>query len=80
VIDERGGALTGGGLEISDHVGAVGRIGGAVEARLAPMFLLGLGIDGETFILAGSSARGSSGAIVGSDVFANLHLMFEIGL
>lgn len=88
VIDERGGALTGrsqngstGGLDQwSDHVGAVGRIGAALEARLAPMFLVGLGVDGETYVLSGSSAPGSSGAIVGSDVFANLHLMFEVGL
>src|SRR5436305_3337 len=75
VIDERGGALTGRTLDLSDHVGAVGRIGAAVGARLAPMFLLGLGVDGETFVLAGPSRPGSSGAIVGSDVFANLHLM-----
>lgn len=80
VIDERGGALTGRGLDGSDHVGAVGRIGAAVEARVAPMFLVGLGVDGETFVMSGPSAPGSSGAIVGSDVFANLHLLFEIGL
>ncbi|HVV17466.1 MAG TPA: hypothetical protein VHH90_09710 [Polyangia bacterium] len=80
VIDERGGALTGARLDASDHVGAVGRIGAALEARLAPMFLLGLGIDGETFIMSGPSTPRSSDAIVGSDVFANLHLMFEVGL
>ncbi len=80
VIDERGGALTGRGLDASDHVGAVGRIGAAVEARLAPMLLLGLGLDGETFVMSGPPAPRSSGAIVGSDVFANLHLMFEVGL
>ncbi|MFL5307183.1 MAG: hypothetical protein ACJ8F1_18350 [Polyangia bacterium] len=80
VIDERGGALTGRGLDASDHVGAVGRIGAALEARVAPMFLLGFGVDGETFVMSGPSAPASSGTIVGSDVFANLHLMFEVGL
>jgi len=80
VIDERGGALTGRTLDLSDHVGAVGRIGAALEARLAPMLLLGMGIDGETFVFSGPSLPGHTGAVVGSDVFANLHLMFEIGL
>ncbi|MES1207244.1 MAG: hypothetical protein ABUS79_15005 [Pseudomonadota bacterium] len=86
VIDERGGALTGGrGLDASDHVGAVGRVGAALEARVAPMFLVGLGVDGETFVMSGPSTPGlatpgSSGSVVGSDVFANLHLMFEVGL
>ncbi len=81
VIDERGGALTGTRLDGGDHVGAVGRIGAALEARVAPMFLLGFGIDGETFVMSEPSGpRSSSGALVGSDVFANLHLLFEVGL
>ncbi len=80
MIDERGGALTGSGLDGGDHVGAVGRIGAALEARVAPMFLLGFGVDGETFVMSGPDAPRSSGTIVGSDVFANLHLMFEVGL
>lgn len=80
VIDERGGALTGSSRDYSSRVGAVGRIGAAVEARLAPMLLLGMGVDGETFVLSGPALPNTSGAVVGSDVFANLHLMFEIGL
>jgi hypothetical protein len=80
VIDETGGALTGPNIDNSSRAGAVGRIGAALEARLAPMVLLGMGVDGETFVLSGPSLPGRSGAVVGSDVFANLHLMFEIGL
>lgn len=79
VITERGGALIGDNLDLGTHVGAVGRIGAAIEARVAPAVLVGLGIDGETFVLSGP-ARPGAGAYVGSDVFANLHLMFELGI
>jgi hypothetical protein len=79
IIDERGGALTGTALDLTDHRGAVGRIGLAVEGRVAPMFLVGGGVDGETYVLTGFSQPGGGTTRTGSDVFVNLHLMFELG-
>jgi hypothetical protein len=79
IIDERGGALTGTALDLSDHRGAVGRIGLAVEGRVAPMFLVGGGIDGETYVLTGFPSVGGSTTRTGSDIFVNLHMMFELG-
>ena len=80
VISETGGALTGNSLDLGTHTGAVGRIGAALEAQVAPAFLVGFGIDGETFVFPGPSRPGDSGVYAGSDVFANLHLMFELGI
>jgi len=81
VISERGGALTGNGFEVGTRTGGVGRIGAALEAQVAPAVLLGLGIDAETFILAGpSTGPRDDGLYTGSDVFANLHVMFELGI
>jgi hypothetical protein len=82
VLDEEGGAVTGHLAGTPERRGAVGRIGGAVETKLSSDFLLGLGIDGETFSLpaAGLVAAGGSGSVIGSDVFANLHLTFELGV
>jgi hypothetical protein len=47
------------------------------------VFLLGLGVDGETFVLPAAGAPTLSvggSSISGSDVFANLHLTFELGV
>jgi hypothetical protein len=86
VLDEQGGAVTGHVAGTPDRHGAVGRIGGAVETKLSSDFLFGLGLDAETFELPAAgvtAALGSgagSGSVVGSDVFANLHLTFELGV
>jgi hypothetical protein len=80
VITETGGALTGNSLDLGTHTGGVGRIGAALEAQIAPAFLIGLGIDGESFVLPGPSRPGEDGLYTGSDIFANLHLMFELGI
>jgi hypothetical protein len=82
VLDEEGGAVTGHLVGTPDRRGAVGRIGGAVETKLSSDFLLGLGLDGETFSLpnAGVTATTGSRNVIGSDVFANLHLTFELGV
>jgi hypothetical protein len=77
VVEEKGGALTGPGLGIADRRGPVGRIGAAVDVKLAPMFYAGAGIDAETFRLP---AVPGAAAVIGSDVFLNLHLLFEVGL
>jgi hypothetical protein len=80
VISESGGAVTGNSLDLGTHTGGVGRIGAALEAQIAPAFLFGLGVDGETFVFAGPSGPGSDGLYTGSDIFANLHLTFELGI
>jgi hypothetical protein len=82
VLDEEGGAVTGHVEGTAGRRGLVGRIGAAVETKLSSDFLFGLGLDGETFSLpaAGLVAPGRSGSVVGSDVFANLHLTFELGV
>jgi len=82
VIQEEGGALTGRALGVADRRGAVGRIGGAIEGHIAPLLLVGFGIDAETFALPASGGPYglTVGATTGSDVFANLHVMFELGI
>ncbi len=80
VISESGGALTGNSLDLGTHTGAVGRIGAALEAQVAPAVLVGFGIDGETFAFGAPSRPGGDGLTTGSDVFANLHLTFELGI
>jgi hypothetical protein len=81
VIDEQGGALTGRLPGMPDRSGAVGRVGAALEGRVARLLLVGLGVDGETFELpAMVGPFGSASSTVGTDIFANLHLMFEIGV
>ena len=65
----------------SDRRGAVGRIGAAIEGHVAPLLLIGLGVDGEEYLLPNASGPyGTMSATAGSDVFANLHLMFELGV
>jgi hypothetical protein len=85
MLEEDGGAVTGRAPGMPERRGAVGRVGGAVEARLSSLFFLGLGVDGETFVLpaAGTSLSTSdmsAGVVTGTDVFANLHLTFELGV
>lgn len=80
IISEHGGALTGNSLDLGTHTGVVGRLGAALETQVAPTLLLGLGIDGETFILDAPTGPRDSGPYTGSDVFANLHIMFELGI
>lgn len=80
VIDEEGGALTGRLPGTPSRRGVVGRVGAAIEGRVAPMLLIGFGIDGERFALPGPSGSFSSGTTTGSSVFAKLHLMFELGV
>jgi hypothetical protein len=80
MIEEEGGALTGRAIGSPDRRGAVGRIGAAVEGRVAPMFLLGVGIDAETFALPATNGPYAAAPLTGSDVFANLHILFELGI
>jgi hypothetical protein len=81
VIDEQGGALTERLVGMPDRRGAVGRVGAALEGRVAPLLLVGFGVDAETFELpAMTGSFGSMPSTVGSDIFANLHLMFELGV
>ena len=81
VIDEQGGALSERLAGMPDRRGAVGRVGAALEGRVARLLLLGIGVDAETFELpAMTGAFGSASSTVGSDIFANLHLLFELGV
>jgi hypothetical protein len=81
VIEEEGGALTGRAVGSPDRRGAVARIGAAVEGRVAPLLLVGVGVDGETFALPATGGPfGPTGAITGSGVFAKLHVLFELGV
>ena len=80
-LAERGGALTGPYPGVPDRSGVVARAGIALESRLAPLLWGGFGVDGEYFTL-GNDIGGSVGSsrIQGSDIFASLKLMFEIGI
>ena len=81
VINEQGGALTGHLPGSPARSGAVGRLGAAVETKIAPLFFVGLGLDGERFAIseAGTSLV-DPGVIVGSSIFARLHILFELGV
>jgi hypothetical protein len=81
VIEEEGGALTGRAPAMPDRRGGVARIGAALEGRVAPLLLLGAGIDGETFVFpAATGPYGTPSATTGSSVFAKLYILFEIGV
>jgi hypothetical protein len=81
-IEEQGGALTGHVAGTPDRRGAVARAGLALESRVARPLLAGFGIDGEAFALSdgGGGPLGMSAATSGSDVFASLRLIFELGI
>jgi hypothetical protein len=81
VIEEQGGALSGRASGMPERSGEVGRVGAAFEGRVSPLFLVGIGVDGEAFSLpAAISPTGSVASIVGTDLFANFHLLFELGV
>lgn len=87
LINEYGGALAG-PVGAANRMGVVGRIGVDLEKRLSEALLLGVGVTAESFaldnnaeqfqIVGGVPQRG--GWIRGSDIFASLHLKFEIGI
>jgi hypothetical protein len=81
IIDEQGGALSGRPPGMPDRRGEVGRVGAALEGRVARLLLVGFGVDGEAFTLpAATGPFGSMSSTVGTDVFANLHVLFELGI
>jgi hypothetical protein len=81
VIAEHGGALTGRVDGAPDRTGVAARAGVALERKLAPMLLGGVGLDGEAFdLITGGTDPGTEKQITGSDVFLSLHLKFEIGI
>ncbi len=81
IIDEQGGALSGRPPGMPDRRGEVGRVGAALEGRVARLLLVGFGVDGEAFTLpAATGPFGSMPSTVGTDVFANLHVLFELGV
>jgi hypothetical protein len=78
LVDEKGGALSGRSPAVPERHGGVARIGVALERRVAPLLLLGIGIDGERFVLRDPGL--GTGTVVGSDIFAKLKLTFEVGI
>ncbi|HET6280808.1 MAG TPA: hypothetical protein VFH73_07580 [Polyangia bacterium] len=80
-LAETGGALTGPYPGVPNRSGVVARAGLALETRLAPLLWGGFGVDGEYFTL-GNDIGGSVGSsrIQGSDIFASIKLLFEIGI
>ena len=77
-VDEKGGALSGRAASVPERHGGVARVGVALEARVAPLLLLGLAVDGERFVLRDPGL--GTGNVVGSDIFASLKLTFEVGI
>ena len=59
------------------RTGGVARLGGAVEANVAPLVWLGLGVDGEEYAFLASNPEV---ATHGSDVLGTLKLTFELGI
>jgi hypothetical protein len=81
VISERGGALTGRLDGAPARDGYVARAGAALESRLARGLYGGFGVDGEYYSLGNPSMPGAlSARTQGTDIFASLHLKFEVGL
>jgi hypothetical protein len=78
LIQDQSGALTGRVAGFPERRGGVARAGVALETHLAPLLLAGFGIDAERFVLANPGP--DTGYTTGSDVFASLHLMFELGI
>jgi hypothetical protein len=77
MVGETGGALTGMRLVTPERWGPVARAGVALEGKIAPMFYLGGGVDTEAFRLPAAAGAAS---VTGTDVFLNLHLLFELGV
>jgi hypothetical protein len=77
-IQDQSGALTGRDPGLPERRGGVARAGVALETHVAPLLLAGFAIDGERFVLANPGP--GAGYTQGSDIFASLHLMFELGL
>lgn len=85
LISEYGGALVG-PLSAPNRMGVVARLGVNLERRVSDALLMGFGINAESFVLD-ASAVAPTGALLprdgwirGSDLFASLHLKFEIGI
>jgi hypothetical protein len=78
---EEGGALTERLPGVPDRRGFVARAGASLEGRLANNFWLGAGLDTEAFTL-GTSTGGAFGSssVHGTDLFASLRLLFELGI
>lgn len=68
------------------RVGAVARIGFNLERRVSEALLFGFGVTAESFVLDNATVAPtggilpSDGWIRGSDIFASLHLKFEVGI
>lgn len=77
-VEEQGGALSGRSPTVPERHGGVARAGIALEARVAPLLLLGLAVDGERFVLRDPGL--GTGNVVGSDIFASLKMTFELGI
>ena len=75
-IREQNGALTH-PLSGPDRTGAVARAGVDLEGRINPLFWLGFGVDGESYVFPNNN---SGFVTTGSDVFASLKLIFELGI
>jgi hypothetical protein len=58
------------------RTGAVGRAGVALEGSVAPMLVLGLGLDGEYYVVRAEDDQVSTG----SDVFGSAYLRFTFGI
>jgi len=85
VIGEHGGALVG-PLAAPSRAGALWRVGANLERRVSPALFFGGGVNYESFILDGSSEAPVGGILArdgwirGSNIFATLHLKFEVGI
>ena len=78
---EQGGALTARLPGVPERRGVVARAGAALEGRVATDLWFGAGLDSEVFYIAPSSGSlFGSEAVQGSDIFASLHLLFELGI
>ncbi len=76
---EEGGALPARLPGVPNRRGVVARAGAALEGRVATALWLGAGLDSEVFYISPGSLF-SSEAVQGSDIFASLHLLFELGI
>jgi hypothetical protein len=79
---EKGGALTERLPTSLERHGFVARAGASLEARFAPMLWGGLGLDAEAFTLGNTTGGSIDGrnSVQGTDIFASLRLLFELGI